>query len=543
MGFLTPLYIAGLTAIALPLVFHLIRRTPRGQTPFSSLMFLTPSPPRITRRSRLDNLLLLLLRALALALLAIAFARPFFREAAQFSLDSSQGQRVAILVDASASMRRGDLWRQAQEEVAAILEELKPTDRVALFAFDRDVRTLMDFDDQTEIDPWRRASLAARRLRETSPSWAATDVGGALAIVADRLDALDQGQATESELRRRLVLVSDLQQGARLDALQAYQWPDGVELEVETLTPVDPTNAGVHLAGGVVEEAPDSPASGGRLHRVRVVNNEDAVAEQFQLLWLDAEGGPVGDATSLYVPPGQSRVTTVERPEDSRDLRLTLRGDAHPFDNTVYFAPPLQEEITVVYLGADPTDDPQGVLYYLQRAFPDGPQREVEVVTPQSHEPLQSPGAAPPKLVVIAQPLDEMRSAEVRRYVERGGRALIVATDVETAASAAPLFAPQTLTVEEAAPADYALLGEIDFTHPLLAPFADPRYSDFTKIHFWKHRRVKFAENRGDEEAADVRVLVRFDNRDLALMESRLGDGRAYLLATSWRPEDSQLAR
>jgi hypothetical protein len=65
MGFLVPLYIAGLAAIALPLVFHLIRRTPRGQTPFSSLMFLTPSPPRITRRSRLDPLLLLLLRALA----------------------------------------------------------------------------------------------------------------------------------------------------------------------------------------------------------------------------------------------------------------------------------------------------------------------------------------------------------------------------------------------------------------------------------------------------------------------------------------------
>ena len=61
MSFLTPLYVLGLLAVAAPIVFHLIRRTPRGEVPFSSLMFLAPSPPRLTRRSRLDHWLLLLL--------------------------------------------------------------------------------------------------------------------------------------------------------------------------------------------------------------------------------------------------------------------------------------------------------------------------------------------------------------------------------------------------------------------------------------------------------------------------------------------------
>ena len=83
MSFLTPLYVLGLSAVIAPLVFHLIRRTPRGEVPFSSLMFLSPTPPRLTRRSRLDHLLLLLLRAAALCVLAFAFARPFLRQAAQ----------------------------------------------------------------------------------------------------------------------------------------------------------------------------------------------------------------------------------------------------------------------------------------------------------------------------------------------------------------------------------------------------------------------------------------------------------------------------
>src|SRR5215208_4743479 len=121
MTFLAPLYIAGALAIALPIVFHLIRRTPHGRQAFSSLMFLSPSPPRLTRRSRLSNVLLLLLRAAALALLAFAFARPFFDRGANASVSQSRGRRIALLVDTSASMRRGDLWQQATRHVEKVL--------------------------------------------------------------------------------------------------------------------------------------------------------------------------------------------------------------------------------------------------------------------------------------------------------------------------------------------------------------------------------------------------------------------------------------
>ncbi len=74
MSLLAPLYFLGALAVTLPILFHLIRRQPKGQVEFSSLMFLRPTPPRLTRRSRLDNWPLLLIRALALTLLALAFA-------------------------------------------------------------------------------------------------------------------------------------------------------------------------------------------------------------------------------------------------------------------------------------------------------------------------------------------------------------------------------------------------------------------------------------------------------------------------------------
>ena len=95
MSLLAPLYVLGALAVSLPVVFHLIRRTPRGRQAFSSLMFLSPSPPRLTRKSRLDQLLLLVLRGLALVLLALAFARPFLRQSAKLDVGDAVARKVA----------------------------------------------------------------------------------------------------------------------------------------------------------------------------------------------------------------------------------------------------------------------------------------------------------------------------------------------------------------------------------------------------------------------------------------------------------------
>ena len=46
---------------------------------------------------------------------------------------------------------------------------------------------------------------------------------------------------------RRLVLISDLQDGAHLDGLQGFEWPRGLEVVLEPLKPKRPTNAGLSL--------------------------------------------------------------------------------------------------------------------------------------------------------------------------------------------------------------------------------------------------------------------------------------------------------
>jgi Aerotolerance regulator N-terminal/von Willebrand factor type A domain len=187
MSLLAPLYIAGLLAVSLPILFHLIRRTPQGRQPFSSLMFLVSSPPRLTRRSRLNNLLLLILRGLALTILACAFARPFLYRSADLSVAEQQGRRVALLLDTSASMRRADLWNRATKIVEDSVEQLGPGDELAMFAFDDHVRPLFTFSEWNELSPSARLAALRLQLDAAKPTWRGSNLGDALATVADAL--------------------------------------------------------------------------------------------------------------------------------------------------------------------------------------------------------------------------------------------------------------------------------------------------------------------------------------------------------------------
>src|SRR5258706_81855 len=225
MGLLAPLYIAGLLAVSLPILFHLIRRAPQGRQVFSSLMFLAASPPRLTRRSRLTNIILLLLRAAALILLALAFARPFFSGAADANANQTGGRRIALLIDTSASMRRGDLWQQAIAQADQVLKDLRPADEVALFTFDRQVRPAFTFAEWNEHDPSQRSALLRARLAAASPTWAPTQLGEAMAAVADLLAEGEGPQRATDKTIRQLVPIPDLQQGGHAEALQGHQWP------------------------------------------------------------------------------------------------------------------------------------------------------------------------------------------------------------------------------------------------------------------------------------------------------------------------------
>lgn len=531
MSFLTPLYLLGALAVALPVVFHMIRRTPSGRQEFSSVMFLEPTPPRITNRSHIEHWLLLLLRAAAVCLLAIAFARPFLRLQGGTAVVSADFREVVVLLDTSASMNREGLWDEVLEQVIQAIEMTEPRDRVEVMTFDRAPRVLIDSVQWTGLSPSQRVSLVKKRLSDLSPSWASTDLGRGLIEAAERLD--DEQEIEGLGQMRRIVVVSDLQQGARIESLQAYQWPKHLGVELVTVgEDVSPSNAGLHLMQTVSaeENAANSDA------RVRVTNAEKSTREHFSLRWATDDSTQTDVvAQSIAVPPGKSRVVSLVAPSESvNSPRLLLEGDDHPFDNVCHVGSFAKRTVHVLLISGNESHDPESMRYYLERALINTSEREItlDVLGPADESEISEDIDL---LTVIDRP-NEAMTAQLHKRIRGGTTALVVPSDAVQMSVLFELLRVVPQDTSDAGIDDYVMLNEIDFTHPMFAALDQPRFSDFTEVRFWKHRSLN------TESLSELRVLARFDDGDIAIGEIPIGEGKIVFFTAGWHPADSQLA-
>ncbi|HEY0455937.1 MAG TPA: BatA and WFA domain-containing protein, partial [Verrucomicrobiae bacterium] len=525
MSFLAPMFLLGGLAIGLPIVFHLIRRPSKEKIPFSSLMFLQPSPPRVTRRSRLENLLLLLLRCLVILLLAAGFARPFIQKPISPDPKSGQGMRTIVLLDTSASMRRAGLWAEARNEAENIVRRSTPADRVALITFDREIRTMWSFDDWSRFTPPERTAMARQRLETLEPGWNSTQLGNALIQASEMLQ--DSREARTDN--RRIVLISDLQKGSHLEGLQGHDWPAGLEVTIVPIKTRRVTNAGLQL---VTER---DEATEGDV-KIRVNNSAESEHEQFRVNWRLANQN-VGGELPAYVPPGQSRIFTAPKLNTNQTgEQLVLTGDQEEFDNSVYWVTPRPERVPFLYLGKESEKNPDQSLYYVNRAFQQTRRLDVKIVMLPADISALPREIETARLALISEDAAAAQVKFAHDFVERGNMGLLVLRSKAAGPVLAELLGRATVDVAEAPTSGYAMLSEIDFEHPLFAPFADPRFNDFTKIHFWKHRRVDLTGMQ------NPRVLARFENGDPALMQLPVGRGTLMVLAAGWYPVDSQLA-
>ena len=210
-----------------------------------------------------------------------------------------------------------------------------------------------------------------------------------------------------------------------------------------------------------------------------------------------------------------------------------LTGDDAEFDNTAWFVPPAREQINVAFTGTDTDRDPHRQLFYFKRAFTDTPRQITRVTELRPDAGANSFSNA--ALIAVAEVPSEEQLIQLGERVKNGAT-VFWTLGIAAQADALAKLVGVPLAASEAANTNYAMLAEIDFAHPLFAPFADARFSDFTKIHFWKHRVLKF------DPGVNARVLAKFDDGSPALAQFTVGRGTVFVLASTWQPSDSQLA-
>ncbi|NUQ50188.1 MAG: BatA domain-containing protein, partial [Phycisphaerae bacterium] len=125
IGFVNPLLLGGLGMVLLPILIHFLSRRRFRRIDWAATLFLRQAEEESRRRTRFEQWLLLALRCLAMALLALLFARPFVEPGIIATLlgGGATAERI-ILIDDSASLGYLDGGRRELDRLTLAADRL-----------------------------------------------------------------------------------------------------------------------------------------------------------------------------------------------------------------------------------------------------------------------------------------------------------------------------------------------------------------------------------------------------------------------------------
>lgn len=511
LGFLVPAFLAGLAAIAIPLLMHLRDRNEETPTRFPSLMFLVRLPIRTSDRRKVTDWPLLLLRALVIALLVLAFSRPFFGRSAEATAQA-RARNVVLLLDRSLSMGYAGNWAAAQDSARAVLASLGADDQVALVLF----------DEEAELaQPWTRDKATVRAIIDaTEPVSRGTRFGAALRVARSALVSAPAGAS-------EFVLVTDLQRSG-LTGVAGLELPAGLPMRVAQVAAATRPNTSLRA----VEARRVVAGTRVQLQVLARVVTRELAAPRTVRLTLRIAGREVGARTATLQPNGELAVVfdAIPAPSTAVEGEVTSDADLLAADDRFYFALPADDGLTVLLVVPD--DIARDETLYLERALAIGraPAVRIERRRPGTLDAATLDRSALVVLWDVAPPAGAAGAA-LARWIDDGGGLVVAAGQRLGARRITALAGVAGVNgIADRRAGGGAMLGDVREEHPLFTPFRASAAA-LVAPRFYRYPRL--------EPAVGADVLARFDDGAPALIERRAGEGRVILLAMSLDARES----
>lgn len=529
MGALAPAFLAGLAAIAIPVLIHLIHRERKETVAFPSLMFLRKVPYRSVRRQKLRHLLLLAMRALALAILAFAFARPFLkREVA--SAAGTDGREVVILLDRSYSMAYGTRWDRAVAAARTVAGEIRPGDHVSLVTFGAGAEQL--------VPPGREPARLLGVLETLRPVSEPTRFAAGFRTAAQIL-------ASSEMPRREIVLISDFHRFG-FTANDDVALPPRTSVKTVDVSRGETEDAAVTSVAVARRQEDGAEAAGSRARATvtaRIANL--GTSERVVSATLEMAGRRVETKRVTIGPRASSQVAFAPIPVGAAETRAVVRlgTDSQPSNDSFFFTVSEAAGASALIIEPPAGRARPNQSLFLARALSvaDDPPIRVDV-----RGTITSADLRDRSLVFINEAdLPTGAAGERLRALVRAGGVLVVAPGER--GTIPPEWQELLPARAGAVTTRNGSLGYIDFSNALFEPFRTARV-DFSSVGVTRYRTLT--------PAADAQVIARLDDGAPALVDRALGDGRIIMAAVSldanwtdlpfhplWVPLTHQLAR
>jgi hypothetical protein len=519
MQFLNPLLLVGSLAVIGPLLLHLIRKEESKKIPFSSLMFVTRLPKRSLRRQTLRHRLLLLMRMVALILLALAFARPFLVSEVAAPLTSSSDKSLVVLVDNSFSTRSGNRFERAREQALKILDSMSAGSTVQFVLYSDTTQVLNNLQAE-------KSSLRAV-LQHVQPTYRKTDHRSALKLAQQLLSSAPNEQ-------REIHWISDFQQSGWTDILEEVVIDDKVKVQPHDVGGTEGGN--ISISHSQLSRYIEGESQLTRISvRVTAYDTKAPVTARAALklngrilqerqFTLPAANSQLIEFDSFAVPPGVSK----------GDIQLYV-SDSLEADNVYHFTLNSQQRVKLLLLGERGSRD----SFYVAKALSaskDAPfqletqdvnQGETLDLSKYSAVLLNNVATVPAALVDRLQEFvvnggglitilgSRVRATELSQRLERVLPAKL-GNKLSTSSGNKELF-----------------IGEIQRQHPIFEIFQNVHHSYFMTTPFYG--AFQSLPNESSQ------VLARLDDGSPLLLTRNLGKGRSVLFTSSLNIEWNDL--
>jgi hypothetical protein len=546
--FLSPLYLIGALSALIPLVIHLSRSRRTKKMRFSTTRFFTDQFLRSYRMSRLREVFLLACRMALCALFAMALAQPLFMPKA--GLIGGEGSRAVVLVvDNSASMgytedytgpdgqvHRGTLLERAQQAATAVIDSMRSGDVASVVLAGRRVTG----PEALFAQPIGDLNDVRQAVTGLTGSTLGTDLTAAVAQAEDMLRATHASS-------KEIYVFSDLQSTGFSERDKTAAAADASEVSYYVVR-VQPQKALTNRAVVAVQYASARPMVGVPF-AIRPLLNAVGEDDKPIEVSLFVDGEKVGQQKVEKLGNGRWAIPRFYHSFASPGWHhgyVEVQDQTLAADNRRFFALQVLDQVKVLAVNGAPSQVPRlDELFFLRLALTAAPEGQNSPVSLDTVGPAGLANADISKypLVIVAnvEQLPEGGVKKLEDFASEGGSVLFFLGDKIN-----PIFYNETFTganrrhggllpaklsgrqgpPPEGKESPY--IGGVDFSHPALANFHDPKFGQLlgpsvTFKDFWKLTP--------DEDSAAV--LMKTSTGDPLLVEKTFGKGRVMVFAST----------
>ena len=414
MNFLNPAILFAALGIGLPILAHLINRHEVKRADWAAMQFLNRNVRVRSRQIRLRDLLLLILRCLALIFLVLALARPALQEGGAGWIPGEARAGVVIGLDASYSMAEGgkgaSRFDRALEQVQVISEHIQEGDPVSLVLLGGENEVL---SRNMAFDPVRFESF----LDEAKPVPASLDLDRVPKLLQELVDDME---APEKEV----YFITDVQSrdwrrtSARFqEALASLHNTADVFLvpvpgSAENLAVTD-----LDLVSGVLRK-------GTTARYQATVKNYGTEPVSGIKVQCRVEGVQIDTKTIPVIAPGSSETVSLFVPfHNSGATRITaeISSDLLPTDNIRRVVAVVRDRVSVLCLDGS-SGDAGGLVVSALLARSDGLEGEDYIVRTVPWLSLPSQNLEEVDVVILADvpEITEQQAGQLSNHVRKG---------------------------------------------------------------------------------------------------------------------------